>query len=329
MPSIYQTIQQFNKSLDAREKEQWVAMAARWKQTEDALSLYIQRHADAIAARKDAGQAIGETAYTRLETWKDLQRQIVAEGRGYENYATATIKAEQLTYLETGAASAQAAISNELGAGYAFNKLNTAALENMVGITADGSPLFDVLQKRALSPDMVEGLVNNLNEAIALGYSPRKTAQMMAQGLAAGLDKALVIARTEQQRAYRSAAQAQYVESGVVQQYQRHAAPNERTCLECIALDGKIYPADYDFASHPACRCFMTPIIAGVDNPSRSTQTWFENQSDAKQREILGAGRYELYKSGTPLDAMVKIKKDDTWGNVISAVPLKDIKPNE
>lgn len=324
--NIYQVIQQFNKSLDAREKEQWIAMATRWKQTEDTLGLYIQRHADAIAARKAAGLPVTEYAYTKLDTWKDLQRQIIAEGRKYENYATATIKAEQLTYLETGAAAAQSAITAELGTGYAFNKLNTAALENMVGITADGSPLFDVLQKRALSPDMVEGLVNKLNEAIALGYNPRKTAAMMAEGLAAGLDKALVIARTEQLRAYRTASQEQYKESGVVSQYQRHAAASERTCLECIALDGKIYSTDVDFETHPQCRCFMTPIIDGVNPPGAKTLTWFENQPEAKQREIMGNSRYELYKAGTPLDAFVKVTNDPTWGNTISAVPLAELR---
>jgi SPP1 gp7 family putative phage head morphogenesis protein len=325
MPNIYQTIQEFNRALDAQEKAQWLAMAKRWKQTEDTLALYIQRHADAIAARKLAGQAISEYAYTKLDTWKDLQRQIISEARRYENYATATIKAEQLSYLEMGASAAQAAISGELGAGYAFNRLNIQALENMVGITADGSPLFDVLQKRALTPDMVEGLVNKLNEAIALGYNPRKTAGMMAEGLAAGLDKALVIARTEQQRSYRAASQAQYVESGVVMQYQRHAAPSERSCIECIALDGKIYPTDADFESHPNCRCFMTPVIEGAKDPGAKTLTWFEGQSESVQREIMGAGRFELYQNGTPLEDFVRVTNDPTWGATISAVPLSEL----
>lgn len=323
--SIYATIAEFNKALDAQEKAQWVAMAKRWKQTEDTLALYIQRHADAIAARKLAGQAVSEYAYTKLETWKDLQRQIVAEAANYERYATQVIKAEQLSYLETGAAAAQTVLRNELGAGYAFDRLNIQALENMVGMTADGSPLFDVLAKRALSPDMVEGLVNNLNEAIALGYGPRKTASMMAEGLAAGLDKALVIARTEQIRAYRTGSQKQYEESGVVMQYQRHAAPQERTCFECLALDGKIYPTAEDFASHPNCRCFMTPVIEGVNNPGAKGREWFERQSESIQRDILGAGRLELYQNGTPLESMVKVTDDSTWGNTISAVPLAEL----
>lgn len=325
MPEIYDTIRQFNKSLDAREKAQWIAMARRWKSLEDTLALYIERHAVEIAARKAAGKAVSQYAYTQLQTWKDLQRQIIAEAARYEQFAAQAIRYEQLSYLETGIAAAQSAISDGLGAGYAFNRLNVQAIENMVGITADGSPLFDVLAKRALSPDMIEGLVNNLNEAIALGYNPRKTAQMMAQGLTAGLDKALVIARTEQLRAYRTGSQMQYAESGVVVKYQRHAAPQERTCFECIALDGKIYDTDEDFASHPNCRCFMTPVIDGVDNPGSKTRDWFERQPESVQRETLGAGRFDLYQNGTPLEDFVRVTDDPTWGNTISAVPLSEI----
>lgn len=325
MPEIYDVIQTFNKALDAQEKAQWLAMAKRWKSLEDTLALYIERHAAEIAARKLAGQAVSEYAYTKLATWKDLQRQIVAEAARYEQFAAQSIRYEQLSYLETGIAAAQTAITSELGAGYAFNRLNVQALENMVGITADGSPLFDVLQKRALAPDMVEGLVNKLNEAIALGYNPSKTARMMADGLTAGLDKALVIARTEQLRAYRTGSQMQYQESGVVMQYQRHAAPQERTCFECIALDGKIYKTDEDFASHPNCRCFMTPVIDGVDNPGAKTREWFERQAESVQRDILGAGRFDLYQNGTPLDNMVRVTDDTTWGMTISAVPIAEL----
>lgn len=323
--NIYDTIRTFNKALDAQEKEQWAAMADRWTKLEDTLALYIERHAAEIADRKEKGLAVSEAAYTKLDTWKDLQKQIVAEAAKYEQFAAQSIRYEQLSYLETGIAAAQTAITSELGAGYAFNRLNVQAVENMVGITADGSPLFDVLQKRALAPDMVEGLVNNLNEAIALGYNPRKTARMMADGLTAGLDKALVIARTEQQRAYRTGSQMQYQESGVVFQYQRHAAMSERTCFECVALDGKIYKTDEDFASHPNCRCFMTPVIEGVDNPGAKTLGWFERQPESTQREILGAGRYDLYSSGTPLIDMVQVRNDPTWGPTISAVPIAEL----
>ena len=68
----------------------------------------------------------------------------------------------------------------------------------------------------ALAPDMVARLTRNLIEAISLGYSPRKTAEMMAGGLTDSLSKALVIARTEQIRTYREATLAQYQDIGFI-----------------------------------------------------------------------------------------------------------------
>ncbi len=323
MPNIYDAINQFNLDLSARESQQFAEMTKRWAQMEGRLSSYIQQHADAIATRRDAGLAVGETALTRLETWNRLEAQIVAESAQYQRYAQQVISAEQQIYGETGIAAAQSAIRAEVGAGVAFGRLNPQAVNNMVGIAGDGSPLFDVLKKRAIAPDAVAGLQDALIEAVTLGYSPRKTAKMMADGLAQGLTKALTIARTEQIRAYRTSSLMQYQESGIVTKYQRHAAPSERTCLACIALDGKIYDVN-EFASHPNCRCFMTPVIDGVNNPARSTQSWLERQNDATQKKILG-GHYDAYKNGTPLADMVKIVDDKTWGATIKIVPLKEL----
>lgn len=261
----------------------------------------------------------------QLSSWRDLERQLAVEAADFEKFAAASIRAEQMEYYDMGTASAQAALRSVLGEGYSFGRFGVRGAVNMAGITADGSPLFDVLRRRAIAPDMVGGLVDALNESILLGYNPRKIAEVMADSLTAGLDKALVIARTEQLRAYRTATMTQYQQSGVVVSYQRHAAPSERTCFECIALDGKTYKTDVDFATHPQCRCFMTPILAG-DNPDAALgRKWFENQSESAQRDILGGERYDLFKSGVPLESMVKVKDDPTWGNTLVPVPLAEL----
>ena len=325
MPSIYDVILQFNRDLNRREKEQMLSMALRWKTVEDNLRIYIERHAEAIATRQAQGLAVSVTAQTRLDSYHELLRQVAAESARYERYAANVITAEQTYYAEQGIVAARSALVNELGAGVAFNRVNVEAVNNIIGAAGDGSPLFSVLAKRAIAPEAVAGLQNALIESVALGYSPRKTAKAMANGLTQGLTKALTIARTEQIRAYRTATLAQYNGSGKVEKYQRHAAPSERTCLACIALDGKIYDSNKDFASHPNCRCFMTPVILGVDNPQRSTQSWLERQDEATQRSIL-KGHYDLYKDGVPLADMVRVNQDKTWGATISIKPLKELR---
>ncbi len=77
--------------------------------------------------------------------------------------------------------------------------------------------------------------------------------------------------------------------------------------------------------SHPQCRCFITPLIPGFTPPaSASGETWLAKQDEQTQRNILG-GHYDLYKSGTPLGDMVKIKQDKTWGPTVGVRPLKEM----
>lgn len=325
MSEIVTVINEFNRYLDKREKAQWAEMAVRWRQQEKTLELYIQRLADAIEARRLAGLPIGDTAITHLESYKELLRQVAAESAKYEGYASRLITSEQMVYGETGIAAAQTAIRKSVGAGIRFNMLNTGAIQDMVGITADGSPLFDVLKKRALAPDMVAGLTDKLIEAVTLGYNPRKTATMMADGLSQGLTKALTIARTEQIRVYRQASVDQYIASGVVKQFQRHAAFGERACLSCLALDGQIQDTDELIESHPNCRCFITPVIPGVSNPDRlQGADWLAKQNEETQRTILGS-HYDLYQSGVPITDMVSVKQDSVWGPTLGVKPLRDL----
>jgi SPP1 gp7 family putative phage head morphogenesis protein len=324
MPDIVDLMEEFNHLLEERESKQILRMGRAWKDEMSRLGLRIQQLAEDIANRRANGLAVSRTSITHLETYNSLLKQIAAASKNFESAATSMIKDEQLAYGELGIKAAQATIRSA-STGIRFDRLSIKAIQNMVGITADGSPLFDVLTKRAIAPEMVSGMTNALIDAIATGKNPVKTAQLMADGLNGGLAKALTIARTEQIRVYRQATIDQYKESGVVKEWQRHAALQEKTCLTCLALDGKIQSTSEIFASHPNCRCFTTPVIDGVALPARlSGQDWLAAQKFETQQKILG-GHYDLYEKGTPIMNMVNVYDDPTWGPTLRVVPLKDL----
>ena len=192
----------------------------------------------------------------------------------------------------------------------------------MIGLAGDGSPLFDVIKQRALAPVMVEGMRSTLIQAVAHGDNPRTTARILKNGLAAGLTKALTIARTEQLRVYRDTGIEQYKASGVVTSYTRHCALDELTCIACLALDGKVQLVDEIFEIHPLDGCFTTPNIEGLEPISGQTgEAWLNAQSEGKQKEILGA-HYDLWKSGISIKDMVKIKDDPVWGPTVGIKPV-------
>ncbi len=142
---------------------------------------------------------------------------------------------------------------------------------------------------------MARALIKNT----ALGKNPRDTAREMRQAASAGLNRMLLIARTEQLRVYREASRMQYQASGVVRGYKRLVARNSRTCPACLALDGKFYPVEQAFADHPAGRCALVPCVKGVPDPTwQSGEDWLKGQPEQTQRDILGKGHYEGWKRG-------------------------------
>lgn len=110
-----------------------------------------------------------------------------------------------------------------------------------------------------------------------------------------------------------------------------------RTCVLCGSFEEKYrFTADVDdipsIPVHPNCRCIVIPVIksefanldyngerASMDGPVGSKTTysqWFDGQSEARQRDILGPSRFDLYKQGYKV-------KDFVSGNKI--MTLKEL----
>ena len=69
------------------------------------------------------------------------------------------------------------------------------------------------------------------------------------------------------------------------------------SCISCIMMDGSIHDNSETLDSHKNCGCLPVPFSGQVpDLPTG--QDWFEQQSDAIQREILGPAKYEAWQSG-------------------------------
>lgn len=166
-----------------------------------------------------------------------------------------------------------------------------------------------------------------LAQALASGQS----IPHMAAALRRGTDiietyrgRFVSIARTEVQRVANDAAMASYALSeDVIGAVQWLATLDSRTCLLCAPLHNKVYPLKNGVAvglerpppKHPRCRCFMSPVVKSYDEigvkvrgdpkgydgrPALDTSfdTWLKRQDADPQRDVLGAGRYDLWKAG-------------------------------
>lgn len=323
-PRVVVVMREFKRDLLAREATQMAVMTRRWLQIEKTL----QADLDALLRKADQWRADGRAPTAAMIQGEARYRSLIAQANAevmrYQRYAQDVIMGQQRDMGELGIEHATEAI--RAAGGVAFDILPRDSLEYMVGLCGDGSPLFSLLKQRAIAPDAVAGLTDALVKGIGAGYNPTKVARMMQDGLALGLQKALVIARTEQMRVYRAANVAQYRESKVVNGFKRMATKDKRTCLACLARDGEIIELEREMYDHPNGRCTSVPNIEGL--PPTEFQTgaeWFAKQSVQDQREMLG-GYYDAWKDGQfKFSDLARTTHNDTWGDGLRVPSLGEL----
>ncbi len=210
----------------------------------------------------------------------------------------------------------------EAGLGIEFEMLNVDAINAFFGMSADGTPLRNLLMKDYGSA--TNGMLDALTKGLGLGLHPEKIAAEMAEGFAVGLQKAMLIARTEMLRAYRAGTLEQYRASEVVSGYKRLAVKDDTTCLGCLMQDGEFYDTAEEFAEHPNGRCTLVPVVRGAGAPEWTTgKEWLAGLSEERQRGILGDERFDLWKSGgASLEDFSTLVPNETWGGSFVPTPL-------
>ena len=338
-PKVIETLDAFKAEVRNNEKDAMLLMAKRWNAVERGLDAQIAALTQEIDALRAIDKLPTANQLYRMERYKTLLAQTQREVGQYERFAQGEIERGQRDYFALGNDAAQAMLRDltPVGVNINFNRLPVDAVNNMIGYCKDGAPLFSVLKERALYPDAVDGLTTQLVNAMALGYSPRKTALLMKDGLAQGLTKALVIARTEQLRAFREASFQNYNKnSDIVKGWIWHSALGDRTCAACYAMHGTEHPLSERLEDHPSGRCAMIPVskgwaALGYDVPDTnpkipSGEEEFAKLDEKQQLAVLGKGRFELYKAGKlDFGKMATFTDDKVWGRSLRIAPLGDI----
>lgn len=330
MPSLVQTtIEQYRARLLLQDADQMREMARRWLEVERSLEATVALLAQEAERLRANGQTLTRSRLYRMEHYQQLLAQAKAETLRYSQWAAQLITERQGQAAQTGINSARDMIrASYLERGKAvayFDILPVEAVEAMIGLAGDGTPLGKLLMRDYSKT--VAGLTQTLIDSTALGRNPRDTARLMLDAMSGNLNRALTIARTEQIRAYREASREQMIESGVVEGYIRRAALNSETCMACMVLDGTIYPTDEMMEVHPNDRCFMQPIIKGLKPlPAQSGAAWFGQQSAETQRAMMGSGAYEAWKSGQiELKQLASTHIHPEWGPSVRITPLSEL----
>jgi hypothetical protein len=130
----------------------------------------------------------------------------------------------------------------------------------------------------------------------------------------------------------RVASRINNLNQGLVKGYRRVAVVDNKTCVGCLTLHGKMYDLADEFESHPRCRCILVPVtmswmeyasVQGGAMPDyMSRDALIGIMPDAVLRDILGPGRYAMYEAGLPLERMIYIERTQEYGPLIRITPL-------
>jgi SPP1 gp7 family putative phage head morphogenesis protein len=341
---LLQTIAHFRRLLLQRNAQAEQALTAAYRTTLATIKPQLDHLYQHMQTRRDAGEDVSLNFLYEANRMERLTTFISHEVNQYGSLALSHTNTLQHQAITLGGQSALSQLHSLVpdGVHWSFGRPSPDAIANLVGASASGSPLSDLFN--GFGKEAAKGVKDALVTGVSLGNNPRRIAPQVEQVLQVPRYRALVIARTEAARAYRTAnLQTFKANDDVVKQWRWTSAKSIRSCAACLGMDGSLHDLDEDMGSHPSCMCVMSPLTKswdeilsplGIDTSDisdtqpeyESGADWFDKQDEKTQRGILGSDKaYELYASGTPLKSFVGHASDQKWGDSIYQKPLKDM----
>lgn len=220
-----------------------------------------------------------------------------------------------------------------------WTRVNADALDAIVARTAERIQS----QFWPLSDDAVKAMKTSLVRGIAVGDNPRRVAKDMVRraerDFNGGLNRAMVIARTEILDAHRAAAKA--AEAGnadVLKGWIWIATLDTKTCPSCIGMHGTEHPlADDGPLDHHQGRCDRAPLTKSwkdlgfdIEEPPSiipDAEEWFNGLTPDAQLRIMGPTRLELLQSGDiKLKDLSTLRRTDGWRDARYVTPVRDLR---
>jgi len=250
MPSYQTEAKRILKGFQAKasryENQEILLLANKWQ--------VVSNHLGELITKLSAEEILSADKLFKLDLYKQFLQVSQQQVNQFNAYALKTVTSGQEAFAAYGLGIAQ----DSLGLiTVNFNRINIAAVNNMIGFASDGSPLYTLFARSY--PESVAKLTNTLITSTTMGYNPAKTARLLAANMDGNLSRALTIARTEQMNVLRETSIEQMQQSGVCRGWIRIEQPD--ACDDCLGENGKHYGFEESFDSHPNCRGAAIPDV--------------------------------------------------------------------
>lgn len=294
--------------------------------------------AEALAAKIQeqylkTGNAPTRAQIMRMRQYRELMETVDNELIRYQGFLGVELSSAARLSISDGERDARILMNvaaGEAGINAVFRLLNPDVIETLLGFLDPRGPLYKRIGE--LGGWTAEQVSNAILEGIGLGKNPRTIARWLTQTigdkLGMGLTNAMRMMRTVQLWSYREANRASFAaNSDVVRGWVWHANLDGLTCASCVAMHGTVHRLDETLNDHHNGRCAALPLVIGANNPiEQSGEQWFNAQSEAKQREILGPAKYDAWKKGKITLASLSGERDDeVYGPMRGERSLKEL----
>lgn len=196
---------------------------------------------------------------------------------------------------------------------------------------------------KPLSAEAYDAVRRELIRGVASGSNPRETARRIVaraeRRFNGGLNRALVIARTETLDAHRAGARLGRMQhADVLSGWTWLSALDTRTCPSCWGQHGSVHPIEEPGPhDHQQGRCTAVPTtkswadlgFADIEEPPSlipDASARFEGLSSTEQLAILGPARYEAWVRGEyPMGGWSRRRTTDGWRDsfVVAPAPVQ------
>jgi len=321
---ILNIVRQFRAALAKHDKQALGRLITAYERIYARLKDKIDLLVDAIAMDEPTtGQLV------RMARYNALIKQAEAELRDYQVILRNEIQGvsgDAITFAGRDTRRMLAAMGQQAGISIAFNSLPNSTIQTLLGFLSPDGPLYERIGQ--LAKVNAQTVADKILEGVSLGQNPKIIAGAIRDSLGGGLTDALRMTRTVQLWSYREATRANYLNnSDIIEGWTWFADLGGDPCMACIAEHGTVHGLDETLDDHYNGRCVMIPIVSGwPDVVEQNGEDWFNEQSEDKQRELMGPEFYDAWRGGAfGLREMVNTQHDDVYGAMKATTPLYDL----
>lgn len=286
----------------------------------------LQGRLDAFVVWLEGQDTLTTAAVLNSPLYKALLEEYEAEMQDYSSWLATELRAEVTRSGEAGLIAGITLLVAVTGESpTALTQVGFSALDALnVYLANDGELMKRIRGAAGFGADTIKQIIIN---GVGLGSNSAKIAnEILERGFGVGLTDALRWTRTLQNYSYRWANLASYEANGITS-WIWWAKLDGRTCASCISLHGQSFPISDGVANdHHNGRCAMLPYVEGMTlNPNAGLE-WYNQQSEAVQKDILGVGKWEAYRAGKfTFDKLSTTYNDGVFGIMRREATLQEL----